>query len=552
MSDTTERPRPPSGGWLFGTSADLLWGAGLAYVLLFAGFMVSGARMMSVLPAWFMMFLVIFLSVPHYGATLLRAYEREEDRRLYRRYTVHTTVALVLFFLWGLRDSRIGSLLFTLYITWSPWHYSTQNYGISLMFLGRRGVEVDPRTKRLLRLSIRLSFWISFLYMHAASNYRPQPGAYVMFLSLKLPAVPTDVVLFASLLFYGVTTLTAVAALARKGLRSSAPAILVLFTQFVWFVVPSVVKNWFPYAGPEIFHPGNNLYALIWLAIGHSVQYLWITAYFARATGQVSSTLSFYGRTVLCGCAVWAVPPLLFAPGLLGKFPYDLGLASVTAAAVNVHHFILDGALWKLRKARVGGVLMGRSRTVDEMPRRLRPLARPLVAAGVVSFAVLLFGVAEEQFGLLRELSRGDIAGAEASLDRLAWIGKDSSRMREALAARRWRDGELEAAERQLQIGVKVFPTASGWIQLGWVRGSQGKSHGSIDAYREALVLDPGNVTAKLLLGLVHADLGETAEAEALLEQCDRKVDDTPTMRSLRVRLEGALGAVGAGLRRRS
>jgi tetratricopeptide (TPR) repeat protein len=318
----------------------------------------------------------------------------------------------------------------------------------------------------------------------------------------------------------------------------------VLLTQFVWFVLPSALKNWLPYGGPPIFVPGYEQYAFTWMALGHAVQYLWITAYFARATGRVSSTASFYGRAAVCGFSVWALPLLLFAPGLLGSLPYDAGLASVTAAVVNLHHFLLDGVIWKLRQSRVGGVLLSPSRaSADPGARAALPLARPLVAAGVVSLAVLLFGMAEEEFGLARRLSRGDVAGAESSLDRLAWIGRDSAHIRAQLGARRMKEGDPKAAVRQLEIGVKIFPTASGWIHLGEARASQGKSRGSMEAYGNALVLESGNVTAKLLLALAHADLGETFEARALLKECDRRDADTPAMRSLRDRLEGVLGA---------
>jgi len=528
------------GIWLFGPGADLLWGAGFAYVFVFSILMISGGLLMSVLPAWLMMFLVVLVSVPHYGATLLRVYQREEDRRLYRLFSIYTTGALVLFFIWGIRDIRLGSILFTIYLTWSPWHYTAQNYGVALMFLGRRGIEVDPRMKRLLRLSLLLSFWISLLYMNGPSSYSPFR---VQFLSLDLPAFPADVVMFASLMLYGVTTFLVVAALARKGLRSSAPALGVVLTQFVWFVLPSAVKNWLPYGGPPILGAGYDQYAFAWIALGHAVQYLWITAYFARATGRVSSTASFYGRAVVCGCALWALPMFLFAPGLLGRLPFDGGLASVTAAVINLHHFLLDGAIWKLRRSRVGGVLLSPNRaSPDPGARAALPLGRPLVATGLVSLGILLFGLAEEEFGLIRRLNRGDIAGAESSLDRLAWIGRDSANTRSELGARRMRNGDPKAAERQLAIGVKVFPTASGWVHLGEARASQGKSRESMEAYGKALVLEPGNVTAKLLLALAHADRAETAKARALLKECDRRDADTPAMRNLRDRLEGVLG----------
>jgi tetratricopeptide (TPR) repeat protein len=281
---------------------------------------------------------------------------------------------------------------------------------------------------------------------------------------------------------------------------------------------------------------------MTWIALGHAVQYLWITTYFARATGRASSTASFYGRAILCGSALWAIPMLLFAPGLLGRLPFDGGLAAVTAAAVNIHHFVLDGVLWKLRQSRVGGVLL-RSKPASAEPATfwVAPLRRPMVAVGLASLAILLFGLAEEEFGLIRRMGRGDIAGAERSLDRLAWIGRDSATARGALGERRMRAGDAKGAEKQLEIGVRVFPTSSGWVSLGLARGSQGKARGSMEAYGEALVLEPGNVTAKLLLALAHADLGETAEARALLNQCDRRDSDTPAIRNLRERLEAVL-----------
>lgn len=105
------------------------------------------------------------------------------------------------------------------------------------------------------------------------------------------------------------------------------------------------------------------------------------------------------------------------------------------------------------------------------------------------------------------------------------------------------RAGDAKGAEHQLQIGVKVFPTASGWVHLGEARASQGKSRGWMEAYGEALVLEPRNITVKLLLALAHADLGETAEARAIQKECDRRDADTPAMRSLRDRLEGVLDA---------
>jgi hypothetical protein len=83
---------------------------------------------------------------------------------------------------------------------------------------------------------------------------------------------------------YAATTLRVIGAILKKSFRAAAPALGVLLTQGVRFVVPSTIKNWFPYAGPPVFQPGYEEYAFAWIALGHAVQYLWITAYFARAT----------------------------------------------------------------------------------------------------------------------------------------------------------------------------------------------------------------------------------------------------------------------------
>ena len=69
--------------------------------------------------------------------------------------------ALLIAFGAGLGSEWIASLLVTAFYTWSPWHYTGQNYGISLMLLARRGVAVDPTTKQWLKASFVLSFLLS-------------------------------------------------------------------------------------------------------------------------------------------------------------------------------------------------------------------------------------------------------------------------------------------------------------------------------------------------------------------------------------------------------
>jgi len=74
----------------------------------------------------------------------------------------------LIFFVAGVYDVRVGSLMITIYMSWSPWHYSSQNYGVASMFLRRRGVPVTRLGKRLLHASFQLSWLLVLLAIHAA------------------------------------------------------------------------------------------------------------------------------------------------------------------------------------------------------------------------------------------------------------------------------------------------------------------------------------------------------------------------------------------------
>ena len=529
-------------GWLFGPVPDLLWGAGLGYVGVFGLLLVASTAMMSVFPPWLMIFLVLLLSIPHYGATILRVYEREEDRRAYAFVSKYSTLALGVLLIWGVRDIWVGSILFTLYLTWSLWHYTGQNYGITLMFLGRRGVEISPRTKHLLRVSFVAAFVVRFFYIHG-SDAATAFGDRVQFLSLNVPALAADMVIFAALLVYGASTIFVAAALLPKGVGRVGPAFVLMATHSLWFVVPSAINNWLPYVGLPILTRSHEAYAILWVALGHAMQYLWISTYFARASRRTASTVSFYFKALMAGCIVWSVPLVLFAPGLLGRLPYDVGLLAVTSAIVNLHHFVLDGAIWKLRDSRIRRILVKRNPEASAPaaePRRSSPLRWPVVATGLASLAVLLFGAVEEEFGLARGLSQKDLEKSEVAIERLAVVGRDSHYARMKVGALAAQAGELERSVHHLEAGVRLYPTVSGWTRLGEALATMGDKQAAIEAFENALAIDPVDETSKLHLALTWAEIGETERARKLL-RASGSGEETVSSWRLRQRLISVL-----------
>ena len=159
-----------SGRWLFGPVPDLLLGCGGLYALIFAVSAIAGPVIRGQQAHFIFPLLVLLVSYPHYGATLLRVYEQREERRGYALFAVYLTGVILALFIASLYLPVVGVLLVTVFLTWSPWHYTGQNYGLALLFLRRRGVEIDDTTKRWIYTSFITSFLLTFAVMHEASG----------------------------------------------------------------------------------------------------------------------------------------------------------------------------------------------------------------------------------------------------------------------------------------------------------------------------------------------------------------------------------------------
>lgn len=131
--------------------------------------------------------------MPHYGATLLRVYERARDRRSYALFSLWATAAVAAWLVAGAFLPAAGGLLATLYFTWSPWHYTGQNCGLAVMFLRRRDVAIEAAEKRWLYASFALSFVLVARVSHSAGMGVRASGQYggaeaIRFAPLGIPA----------------------------------------------------------------------------------------------------------------------------------------------------------------------------------------------------------------------------------------------------------------------------------------------------------------------------------------------------------------------------
>jgi tetratricopeptide (TPR) repeat protein len=342
---TSQAQQDSTARWIHNPALDLIVGCGAwsAPLLLLSSSSLASS------PTWAITFyvLALFLNYPHYMSTLYRAYHNEADFRKYRIFTVHITGLVLLTA--GLSHFRFALLpwIFTLYLTISPWHYTGQNYGLFMMFVRRSGAQIEENTRQAIYSAFVLSYAILFLNLHTGPSDR-------LFLSLGFPETPTIVVrivLTAAFVAFSVYGLRGV--VRQIGWKAMAPPLVLFSTQMLWFLVPGLLVSLKGMSLPQ------SRYSAGVLAVMHSAQYLWITSYYARreslAEGRTWRPLAYFAVLIVGGVALFIPGPWLASY----VFHYDFTASFlIFTALVNLHHFILDGAIWKLRDGRIAALLL--------------------------------------------------------------------------------------------------------------------------------------------------------------------------------------------------
>ncbi|PYM44241.1 MAG: hypothetical protein DME16_21250 [Candidatus Rokuibacteriota bacterium] len=217
----------------------------------------------------------------HFAASTVRLYTKPDAVRTWPFLTLAfpvVTIAVVSAVV--ALGEPAGRYFFALYFLWSPFHYSAQAFGLSVMYAYRSGTTLAPMDRTLIRWTCLLPFFWTLL--------QPQGG-----LGLVLPAG----------FFAG-----------------------------------------FPLRA-----------ALSWATVFHGLQYLAIVLVFhikdqerlgVSAHGWLYHAACFYGTCLVLGFVLFQNWPQLY--WLAG---YDIGRATLLVVAViNIHHFIVDAFIWKLRR----------------------------------------------------------------------------------------------------------------------------------------------------------------------------------------------------------
>src|SRR5207249_533958 len=121
---------------------------------------------------------VLLSNSAHFAGSTVRLYTRPGSFRDLPFLTMGLPlVSLVVLALGLVFPGALGQNLLSLYLTWSPYHYSAQAYGIAVLYCYRSGAPWDEKEKRWLRLACFAPFLYSFLTIPGAGLTWLMPAA---------------------------------------------------------------------------------------------------------------------------------------------------------------------------------------------------------------------------------------------------------------------------------------------------------------------------------------------------------------------------------------
>jgi hypothetical protein len=298
----------------------------------------------------------IFVNYPHFSATLYRLYQSPDNIRQFPVTSFGVPLLLigaVAASVW--QPERIAPYLVTLFLIWSPFHYSGQTIGITMLYARRGSYAIDRWQRLALSAFVYSTFIVSFTH---AVNSAPMVRYGVNIPIIHFPGWFDAITI--AVLCAGAAGLIYFAFSWVRAHGRIPPAIVFLpaLTQFVWFL---------PGRQTAMFYEFVPLF--------HSLQYLYI-AWAMQIGLRLREPAAGAPRSLLKESCRWALSNyvggmLLFIalPWLL--FWVDLPLvtsAGIVIAAVNIHHFFVDGVIWKLRNVGATSPLM--LNIADWLPRR--------------------------------------------------------------------------------------------------------------------------------------------------------------------------------------
>jgi hypothetical protein len=340
------RPRLGVGRPFVGPVFDVLVIGGGLSLLTVIGLRATG--WLGDLPRGVIPMLVLLANAAHFAASTVRLYTKPGAFRDLPFYTMTLpAVTLAVLTLAIVFSDRVGQPLYVLYLTWSPYHYAAQTYGLAAMYGIRSGSRLDAGDQRLLWATCMLPFVYAFVKApNSGLGWLIPPWVYVQQPWVDPLRVGIEHTVGAAVFI--VPALLVARVFRPNGSGLPLVSWLLILTNGVWWVV-------FTY-----------LDAFVWATVFHGIQYLAIVAVFhlrdhpPASPGRftwVPAVLRFYLACLALGWVLFEVWPYAY---VAAGFTLAQSML-LTTAVINIHHFIVDRGIWRVRQDANYRIVVGES-----------------------------------------------------------------------------------------------------------------------------------------------------------------------------------------------
>lgn len=285
----------------------------------------------------------------HFAASTVRLYTKPGSfDELPFLTSVFPLVTLIAASVCVVYADQVGGDVRALYLTWSPYHYAAQTFGLAAMYCYRSGCALDRAEWWALRLVCLLPFLVSLIsgaplgtgigwpipYRVIANDPVALATLRTALTALRWASMTSPIVWLLWVAWRG-------RRMEREQMRSAPPLIslCLLLSNASWW---SLFAYWD---------------AQVWATVLHGLQYLGVVTVF-HVEDRVAQSDNRHGRafhaaTVLVACV--ALGYLLFQCWPRAYIWAGYGKVEslfMVMAAINIHHFIVDRYIWRIRKDR--------------------------------------------------------------------------------------------------------------------------------------------------------------------------------------------------------
>lgn len=291
--------------------------------------------------------LSVFVNYPHFSATLYRLYQSPANLKQFPVTSLGLPVLLsgaVAASLW--QPQWVAPYFVTLFLIWSPYHYSGQTIGITMLYARRAGFEVGRWQRFALTTFVFSTFIANFAY--------PRSGDPIMRYGVMIPVIHFPAwfgdLMIGVMCVAGAALLYFAFASSRMRGRMLPPIVLLpALTQLVWFLPGKQTAMFYEFI--PLFHSLQYLYIAWAMQIGLRMAK---PAPDGPPRSVAHETMRWLLRNCAGGIILFIALPWLF---YWVNVPM-VTVAGVVVAALNIQHFFVDGVIWKLRNTATASPLM--------------------------------------------------------------------------------------------------------------------------------------------------------------------------------------------------